>query len=47
MKTNLIAIAIAMACLLGGPTLASAQYTFGLPTQTTAPTDTPPPSLGR
>jgi hypothetical protein len=47
MKTRLIAITIGMACLLGAPTLASAQYTFGTPTQTDTTNAAPPPHDGR
>jgi hypothetical protein len=46
MKSELIAIAFGLACLVAAPSLASAQYTFGAPSQA-GDTDTPPPSQGR
>jgi hypothetical protein len=47
MKTRLIAIVFGLVCLAAAPSIASAQYLFGVPNPPPSATDTPPSSQGR
>jgi hypothetical protein len=40
---KLIAVAFGLACLVAAPSLASAQYSFGVPTQSGGAYEPPPP----